>query len=320
MNMISLVALCSVMMIISRVVIGLFNSLVKKAGWEKYTVAGILVALITTAPELSVGVAASLQNKGVVALGSVIGSNIVNLSLIVGVAVMISGSVGIVGDFVKKELGMAFLAGLGPLILLMDGRLSRWDGLILLLIYFLYIYDLLFKKNRPLHHHERILKTHLKQEKIKARADVSKALFQLVAGMLSLLGLAYLVVRLAVDLAESLNMPVGVIGLVVVAIGTSLPELMLTMGAIKKKEVALVFGDLLGSVVANATLVVGITAVISPFGAQLFPRYALAIVSFMFIFGLFWMFTSTKRKLERWEGMILVGVYLVFVGLELMFG
>jgi cation:H+ antiporter len=106
------------------------------------------------------------------------------------------------------------------------------------------------------------------------------------------------------------------VGLFLVAIGTSLPELAFELKAIREKEPGMVFGDLLGSVVANGTLIIGITSLISPIKIQAFNEYLLATAAFVVIFGVFYLFIRTKKKLERWEGAVLLGAYVIFILLE----
>ena len=141
-------------------------------------------------------------------------------------------------------------------------------------------------------------------------------LLKLLGGIAGLILAADLLVRMASGLASNLGLPPFLVGLLVVSIGTSLPELVLEIGAIKKREIALVFGDLLGSVVANATLIIGVTVLINPINVNGASRYDLASFMFVLLFGFFWMFTNTKKRLDRWEGLVLLGFYFMFVGLE----
>ena len=120
------------------------------------------------------------------------------------------------------------------------------------------------------------------------------------------------------DLALSWAVPVAVVGLLVISVGTTLPEFLLSIGAIAEKNVALVLGNLLGSIVTNATLIVGLLALLSPFEVRKMDNYALVNIAFVVIFGLFWLFTSSRKKLERWEGLVLVGLFFVFAGLVLL--
>ena len=121
-----------------------------------------------------------------------------------------------------------------------------------------------------------------------------------------------MIVQFSLKLALVLNVPVIVVGLVLVSIGTTLPELALEIEAIRKHQSEMVFGNLLGSIVANSTLVVGTVVLISPITIKGFDEYLLATLVFIIAFGLFYFFVRTKRRLERWEGLVLLIVYLLF--------
>lgn len=295
-----------------------FQVLVAKMKVRKMVVAALLVALSTSLPELFVGILSALEGQPEISLGNVLGSNVANLSLVIGGAALVSGSVSVVGDFMKKELVAAFLAGCLPILLVMDGNLTRIDGLLLLGAYGVYISEVVIAgEHKSLaekggRRHYGILK---KLKKLhKNHGDVW--LLKLLGGIAGLILAADLLVKMASGLASSLGLPPFLIGLLVVSIGTSLPELVLEIGAIKRKEIALVFGDLLGSIVANATLIIGVTTLIHPVNVGGTSRYDLASFMFVLLFGFFWMFTNSKKRLDRWEGLVLLGLYFMFVGLE----
>ena len=310
MKILGLIGLCLVLVFAARVVMDSFKRLIVKAAWDKWIVATILVALFTSLPEFFVAVAAAIEGLPVISFGNVLGSNIANLSLVVGGAALVMGNVAVVGDFVRWEMSAAFVAGLAPLVLLVDGDLSRFDGLILLVIYVFYIVDTVMMgkhKKKPL----RSLNL-WKEKQVKSLA------VKLIGGMALMLVCADAIVRVAEGLAMEIKVPVLLLSVTVVAIGTSLPELVLGLVAAKRKEMALVFGDLLGGIVANSTLVLGVTALIAPIKLVNTPRIALASLSFVLIFGLVWMFSKVKRRIVRWEGVVLVGSYLMYVGLEFL--
>jgi cation:H+ antiporter len=128
---------------------------------------------------------------------------------------------------------------------------------------------------------------------------------------------AAMMVKLAIAIAESLNVSVFLIGLFLVAVGTSLPELSFATESIRKRQVGMALGDLFGSVVANSTLILGLVAVISPMRLPNgWQEYALAAAAFGVVFLLFWGMVRSKKKLERWEGLVLIAAYLIFVLLE----
>ncbi|MBU0618713.1 sodium:calcium antiporter [Patescibacteria group bacterium] len=289
--------------------------LAKATGLERFALTSFLLALATSIPELFVGVVAALEGRPGLALGNVIGSNIANISLVAGGAVLIGGTIGVVGEFLKKDIFSVFLAGALPMILLLDNSLSRVDGLILLFIYGAYNWGILNGRKRKIGLENEVWLRRFLRHLGKEKAGQSIA--SMFLGMALLLFSAEMLVKVAQNLALDMKMPVFLIGLFVVAIGTSLPELSFEIGAIRRKQVGMMFGDLLGSVVANSTLILGIVSLINPiYLTNGLEPYLLATVFFAAIFALFWYFVRTKRKLERWEGVVLILVYLAFAWLE----
>ncbi len=280
----------------------------------KFAITSFLLAFATSVPELVVGITAALEGRPNLALGAVLGSNIADISLVIGGAAVISGTFSIAGEFLKLDIFSVFLAGVLPLMLLLDNGLSRVDGLILLFIYGMYNYGLLhrrvIRKSQP----SRMIK------KVLAKAvdrRVNRWLAWLFLGAAMLMFAADMIVKTGAGLAQAMGVPVFMVGLFIVAIGTSLPELSFEIGAIKRKQVGMALGDLFGSIVANSTLVLGVVSLISPIKLQNgLESYLLAAAVFGVIFLMFWYFVKSKRKLERWEGVVLLLAYGLFIVAE----
>lgn len=304
----------------SNIVVKGLNRLSETAHWGKFGIAALVLALSTSLPELSVGITAALNKTPALSLGDVVGSNVANISLVMGGAALISGSVMVIGSYLKRDFVLAFLAGSLPLLLLMDGKLGRVDGLILLSAYGYYLFSVVHKKHVKAMQADKqgLLGRFLRRFEILGRPSVRQSMAQVMLGVGLLLFSAQVIVRLGSQVAKDLHMPVLLVGLFMVAIGTSLPELVLATRAIAEKEVALVFGNLLGSTVANSTLIIGLVAVLCPIEVQAVRSYLLATMSYVILFWLFWFFTKTKKRLDRWEGGLLFLGYLCFLGLELM--
>jgi len=293
--------------------VGALNRLAKTTRLEKFGLTAFLVALSTSLPELMVGVTAAMAGNSILSLGNVLGSNIANLSLVIGGAALIGGGVGVVGEFLKRDFFTAFLVGSLPLLLILDGELGRLDGWVLLVIYVVYNVTTLW--NRRAYQPRRSLGHRIFRR--LSSWDTDKEILWLVGGTALLIFSADMLVRVAVRISTDLGAPVFLVGLFLVAVGTSLPELSFEIGAIRKKEVGMVYGNLLGSVVANATLVLGVTVLISPINiGKGLESYLLATIMFVVVFGLFWLFAYSKKKLERWEGAVLLLVYIGFIFLE----
>ena len=127
---------------------------------------------------------------------------------------------------------------------------------------------------------------------------------------------ADIIVRLASQLAIMANIPTLVIGLVIVAIGTSLPEFAFSIESVEEHEPSMLFGNLLGSTIANSTLVIGIVSIINPIEVHVVNEYLLAAVAFIAIYLLFWYFIRSKHRLDRWEAAVLLLFYVTFLYLE----
>jgi cation:H+ antiporter len=280
----------------------------------KFAITSFLLAFATSVPELVVGITAALEGSPSLALGAILGSNIANISLVIGGATVVGGTLSVAGEFLKLDIFSVFLAGILPMMLLMDGDLSRVDGVILLFIYGMYNYGLLNKGLRHKSQPSRIVKNFL-QNAVSRR--VNRWLAWLFLGAAMLMFSADMIVKISSSLATVMGLPVFLVGLFLVAIGTSLPELSFEIRAIRKKQAAMALGDLFGSVVANSTLVLGVVSVISPIRLQNgLEEYLLASAAFGVIFLLFWYFVRSKKKLERWEGVVLLLAYGLFVVAE----
>ena len=296
----------------TEILIGSLNKLSKTSKLSKFGLTSFLLALATSLPELFVGITAALERKPNLALGVVLGSNIANLSLVIGGAAVIGGSIGIIGDFLFKDIFYVFLAGSLPLVMLIDSSLSRVEGLLLLAIYGVYNFTVLKKRKTA--------KSEVRLRKILRNLNhkgIDNQIAWIFFGAALLIFSADGIVRIAALVAQNFKVPLMLVGLFLVAVGTSLPELSFEIAAVRKKQVGMVFGDLLGSIVANSTLIMGITALISPIVLDGgFKVYFWATIAFLMMFFCFWLFVRTKKKLERWEGAILILLYFLFILFE----
>jgi len=290
------------------------KSLSRDTRLGQFAITSFLLALATSLPELFVGLAGALEKSPNLVLGNIVGSNIANLSLVIGGAALLGGSVVVRGTFLRRDVFYAFLAGAAPMVLLFDKFLGRIDGLILLSLYGFYNVWVFTERYRGI-----VAKG--KGEEGFVRRLIRKLNHQstqtelawVFLGVALLLFAADMIVKIAGKIALTFNVPLLLVGLFLVAIGTSLPEFAFSLKAIRERQAEMVFGDLLGSIVANGTLIIGITSLVAPIRIRAFDEYLLATMAFVFIFAAFYFFIRTKKKLERWEGAFLIGFYLVFI-------
>jgi len=315
-NLILIFVFCFLLVKATDILIINFKALSQKTRLRQFALTGLILGLATSLPELFVGLSAALEGESVLSLGNVIGANIVNLSLVIGGAALIGGTVMVGGTFLRRDVFYAFLAATSPMLLLSDRVLSRIDGVILLVLYG--FYQLAIFSEHP----GKDEKKEDKQERLLRKLDyapirkASKEVAWIFFGIALLLFSADALVRLAVKFAVAFNFPLLLVGLLIVSLGTTLPELVFEIEAIHKRQSNMALGNLLGSIVANGTLIIGLVALISPIRLQNLNSYLFSTMAFLIIFGLFYLFIRTKRCLSRWEGLALLLVYLIFVVVE----
>jgi cation:H+ antiporter len=311
------IGLILIMVISSGAAVDIFDRLAHEVRTNKLMLATILVGFSTSLPEMFVGVAAAFRGQPQIALGDIIGANLANLSWIIGGAALVFGSVPVVGEYLRNELWITMGIALTPFLLMSDGRLTRLDGLVLIAFYLLYVNNMIRRGSLPLKHLKlsgRLRVVHRYKTKLGWWVQSIK-----LVAVLGVLGVsAWMLVNVAVKISGSLGVSVFWIGLMVIALGTTLPELILTIIASEKREVSLILGNILGTVVVNSTLILGVVVLISPIVYSDTLQRGISGMFLVVVLGLFWLFTKSKHKLERWEGAVLVGIYAMFFGLQLM--
>ncbi len=280
-----------------------------------FALSAVILAVGTSFPELFVSIASAIEKEPSITLGIIVGSNIANISLVAGITAFIVGKVHVHGDFLKRDALIALIAGIMPLILVLDGELGRVDGLVLLAMYGAYATG--FFKGRFLEIAEEHKKESFYYRFLRKVNHINgartKEFSKLFVGVALLLFSADVIVQLSTQLALAAGIEVFIIGLVLVAAGTSLPELAFSLRSLEDHQPSMFFGNLLGSLIANSTLVVGTAAVIYPIKMVSRNEYMIAVGAFLLIFTTFWYFIRSKHRLDRWEAGVLLLLYLLFL-------
>lgn len=301
------IILLVLIVITSGVVVDIFERFVSKLPLKKNKLAPILIGFSLSLPELFVGISAAIDGKSEMALGNVVGANMANLSLIVGGLAIFASVVPVVGEYLEKDLWMTIGLAFLPFLMLTDGTISRLEGGVLVALYF--VYTLFFLRDKPV----------IRQSKKKiSSVEVWGLTAILFLSLLIMATSSWQLVQIAVEIATFWEVSWFWMGLMLIAFGTTLPELLLVGLSKNKKNVSVVLPDLLGSAVMNSTIILGIVALISPVILKQSLQRGLSGVFLVVILGLFWLFTKSKRKLERWEGVVLIGFYLMFIGLQFL--
>jgi cation:H+ antiporter len=279
----------------------------------EYVLAFILMTFATTLPELLVGITSAAKGTPIISLGNIIGSNLVNLSFILGLVAVLSKGIPIQSKIVKRDSWIVFFISMIPLLLILDGRLSRGEGFLLLIIFGGYIYHLLKQKDAFTH------RVHHIRHDITGFDRLIKKLGYFVLAAAVLVLSAWGVVEISKLIAKELYVPLVLISLILVAIGTSLPELVFGIKATIIKHEGMCLGNLIGSIVVNSTFVLGITAIISPIRVENLKTIMIAGGFMLLAILLANIFLATRNKVSKKEGWILIGFYAVFLIVEFLF-
>ncbi|QIM69548.1 calcium/sodium antiporter [Basfia succiniciproducens] len=276
-------------------------------GMPQLLIGIVIIGFGTSAPEMIVSAFSALNGNPGIALGNAYGSNITNIALILGLTALVL-PLAVNSQVLKQELPMLILVTALSAFLIMDGDVSRLDAWILLGVFFVYMGWTIWN---GLHNKDDSFAADVKEElQEQEYMSLGKALIWVVIGLVLLMGSSQLLVWGAVEIAHYFGVSDLVIGLTIVAIGTSLPELASSIAAVRKNGVDLAVGNIIGSNLFNTLAVVGIAGAISPMhvGQEVFTRDMLVmsvLTVLLLIFGL-----GKKGEINRFKGFIFLLVYI----------
>jgi cation:H+ antiporter len=306
-------ASCSILAFSSKVLVNILLKIASFLKLKEFVVSFFLMAFAVSLPNFLVGIVSAIKKIPELSFGDVIGGNIVDLSLVMGLAALLSrGGLSAQSRTVQGSSIFTIFIGVLPLFLIFDHQLSRPDGILLILSFFLYIGWLFSKKDRF---------TKVYEEEINSKnfKNFLKNLFALILSAFFCVLSSKEIVRSAIIFSKALNLPLTLIGLFIVGLGNSLPETFFSIQAARKGQDWMVLGDLMGGVVITATLVLGIVALISPIKIVDFSPFAIArfflVVSSLFFF----LFVRTDRKITKKEAIFLLSIYILFLLVEILF-
>lgn len=291
------------------------KSLIKIAkflGWREFVVSFLVMAFIGSLPNLFVGISSALHGIPQLSFGDVIGGNVVDLTLSIALAALFAkDGIPAKSKTVHRTMLFTIIAAMMPILLIWDGTLSRIDGMLLVALFFVYVGWLFSKKER---FSQTCEDTAPVTESFKASFS---GLFKILLSLLIFAVAAEGIVRSARYFADTFNWPLIMIGLFIVGLGNCTPEIFFAISAAKKRMEWMVLGDLMGTVVAPATLVLGVVSMISPIHIDDFSPFGVArIFTFIAIF-FFFTFIKNDSKISKKEAMILLFVYIAFILTEL---
>jgi len=276
----------------------------KVLGLSEMAAGFILLSIITSLPELSVSTVASLAGEGGLAVGNVLGSNIANLTIILGLAVIISRKEIIIKGQSQKELvQFLFISSIIPLFIVQRGSLGPVLGIVLLIL-FAYFAVTVSRKTEV-----KIVEEAPQQQKEENLAIVG---IKFLVGVGVIIILSKFAVDSSIDIADFIGLPTSIIGATIIGFGTSLPELATTIQALKKGLVSMALGNLLGSCITNITLILGVSSLLS------FSEVNIVAVQSIMFFVLLsslsvWYIVGASERLTKKSAIFLCIIYAIFI-------
>lgn len=296
------------------------SSIAKKLRIPSVIVGLTIVAMGTSLPELAVSVTAGLNHANEIAISNVVGSNLFNLIVVLGVCVAISP---IAVDKSVMKTDMPVMLGVTAILALMfadfvkpwsgavekgySGTLSRLNGAILLVLFIAYI---TYTVKKALKHRKNVMNAETEESNEKQQ-KVWVSLIYIIGGIIAIKYGGDFVVDSASALAIKFGMSPTLVGLTIVAVGTSLPELVTSIVAAKKGETGLAIGNVVGSNIFNILFILGVSSVISPIAVitDSFIDIVIVLVVSIVVFG----FGKSRDKISRKEGIIMISIYIIYM-------
>lgn len=274
--------------------------LAERMGVSQIVIGLTIVAMGTSMPEFCVSLISSLKGTPDLAVGNIVGSNIFNALLIVGVSAVVA-PMTILHSTVKKDIPFALVASVILLLMCYDGKIGRLDALILSVFFLIFmVFTLKGAKSE-----------HQDGASEKAPMPLLKGVGLVLLGLLCLVFGPNVFVDNASAIARTLGVSDAVIGLTIVAGGTSLPELATSVVAARRGNSGIAIGNVLGSNVFNILFILGVTGLISPMAIMGITAVDLSMMIISMI--LLWLFSFTKYTIARWEGAVLTALFLGYI-------
>ena len=281
--------------------------------WREFVVAFVVVAIATSLPNLFVGITSALNHIPQLSFGDVLGGNLFDLTAAVAIAALFAKGLPADSKMVQTSALFTMIIAVAPLFLILDGVLGRGDGLLLILLFAFYMFWLFSKKERFCKVYEKKKESILKDFK-----NFLKDIVKVLAGLVLLVFASQGIVFTAKYFSVALNLPIGLVGILIVGAGGALPETYFAAVAARKVQTWMTLGNIMGSVIIIGTLVLGVVALIEPIEIIDFSPYIIARFFLILAAIFFFSFVRTDRKLVTKEALVLLFMYVAFIILELI--
>jgi cation:H+ antiporter len=286
------------------------SALAKKLNVPTIVIGLTIVAFGTSSPELVVNIFAAVDHSSDIALGNVIGSNAFNILVILGVSAFIY-PLSVKTKTTWIEIPLALLSAIVLIVLANDklidnsstSIISRIDGIVLLAFFIIFL----------VYNFQLIKSGRYDEEFTTKNYTIKKSILFIIVGMAFLVLGGKAIVYSATEIAKFFGISERIISLTIISIGTSLPELATSVIAARKKNVDIAIGNIVGSNIFNVFLILGTSAVIYPVSVNQSSQLDLIVNIFASLLLFMFVFTGKGRKIDRWEGLIFVTLYIIYV-------
>lgn len=285
----------------ARWTIRLLTQVATSFGLSDFSVAFVILAVATSLPELFVAISSARQAAGDIVLAVALGSNIVNMTLIVGLAAIVSSGISTAGLHLRRDIIVGGAITMLPILFLLNGVISRLEGVLLLLVFAAYIYSLYRNGGR-------YVPPRVPRRILRGVFNLGLVFALLAVVVVS----ADYTVRSSTDIALVFGIPSFLIGLFVLAFGTSLPELTTTLQSALLRKPAMALGNIIGSNVADSALIIGVASLIKPLQVSLTSSLLLTAIGVFISLVLLGYFALSRERLSLPEGILLLLFFLIF--------
>lgn len=296
-------------------VIQSLSAIARYVGISEFILSFLLLSLATSLSELTVGINAAVSGVPELSLGDVLGTNLVNITLVLGIITIVGKGIKLRdhNQFARTRLTTLLLVTM-PFILLIDGQLARLDGVVLLGLFLLHILRILNDKETFTNKKtfKQTMEAHVRHTAASKKQFMSRIAVFAVSSFV-LIAAAYVIVFSVTRVSHIIGVSEYLIGLFVIAIGTSLPELTVGLRAVRSGKTAISIGNLFGAITINATLVLGVVAIIHPIRIHDIQQYTVIFSLTIGAILLVYYFLRNKQTLHIKEGAILLLVYVLFL-------
>ncbi len=273
---------------------------------SEYLIGLTIIAVGTSLPELTVSAASAVAGNPDVAVGNVVGSNIFNVFVILGICSFIAPLL-FTAENIRRDIPMCIGVSLILAFMILDSRISRIEGIAMLILYAAVVY-FSYRKDRNSANVER------KSEQTDVKFSWAVSIVSIALGLAALIYGAHLTLKSATEIARSFGISESVIAITILAGGTSLPELASSIAATLKGHSGLALGNILGSNIANILLILGVCATIEPLPVTDITKVDIAVLVGSSLAVFISALVIGRRRITAYEGMVYLAIYAVYVG------